>query len=350
MNKIYFFNAANFSYAEIDLSKKNIFFVGDNGSGKTTAIRAIQYYYNSDVKALGIDSNKESFKDFYFKYDNSFIVYEFEDYFILMYKKRGEIKKRFSKQKFDLNRVIKNNEIVPLDEVIEYVKEAFSYMPTTNEEYKKVIYGLDRRYLDFKLTTIRNYNTFINLYNKIFNVNKAVFDAKSIKETIFTTLDRIEAGEIEYEDFLNDINEFKNYFLFYRKFKDQKSNIEKLNFLKTNLLELKNDLEILLKKISYKKEIEEKEIDEIVKELEILENKKNKLNKFFGYFDKKVKKYLECFDKNIIELKSKIEEINKLKNRFTLSKIQEAENLVSKKDEINSKLINLKKNIFKWVN
>ena len=66
MNKIYFFNAANFNFAEIDLRKKNVFFVGDNGSGKTTAIRAIHYYYNSDVKALGIDPNKESFKDFYF--------------------------------------------------------------------------------------------------------------------------------------------------------------------------------------------------------------------------------------------------------------------------------------------
>jgi len=93
MNKIYFFNAANFGFAEIDLRKKNVFFVGDNGSGKTTAIRAIHYYYNSDVKALGIDPNKESFKDFYFKYDNSFIVYEFDDYFVLMYKRSGEIKK-----------------------------------------------------------------------------------------------------------------------------------------------------------------------------------------------------------------------------------------------------------------
>ena len=341
MNKIYFFNAANFNYAEIDLSKKNIFFVGDNGSGKTTAIRAIHFYYNSDVKALGIDPNKESFKDFYFKYDNSFIVYEFEDYFVLMYKRRGEIKRRFSRQKFDINEVLENNE-VSLERAIKFAKNAeFNYMPQTNDEYKKIIYGLNRKFLDFKLTSVRNYNTFINLYNKIFNVNKAVFDAKSIKETIFTTLDRIEAGEIEYEDFLNEINQFRNYFYFYRKFKTQEVNIEKLYLLKNDLIKLSKELEILLKKISYKKEVEEKEVDITIEKIKDFEFKKRKVNKFFGYFDKKIKKLNECFDKRLLELENIQEEIYRLKEKFTLDKIQEAENKLSQKDEVDKKIISL---------
>jgi DNA repair exonuclease SbcCD ATPase subunit len=341
MNKIYFFNAANFNFAEIDLRKKNVFFVGDNGSGKTTAIRAIHYYYNSDMKALGIDPNKESFKDFYFKYDNSFIVYEFKDYFVLMYKRRGEIKKRFSKQKFDINRVLKNDEIAPLEEVISYAKEAESYMPQTNDEFKKIIYGLDRRWLDFKLTSIKNYNTFINLYNKIFNVNKAVFDAKSIKETIFTTLDRIEAGEIEYEDFLENINNFRQYFIFYKSFKMQEVNIEKLYMLKNDLINLQNALNNLIKKISYKKEIEEKEVDNIIEKISVLEKRKRNLNKLIGYMDKKTKNYINCFDKEILRLNQKLEEINKLKEKFTLEKLQEAESKIAKKEDINSKLISI---------
>jgi DNA repair exonuclease SbcCD ATPase subunit len=339
MNKIYFFNAANFNFAEIDLRKKNIFFVGDNGSGKTTAIRAIHYYYNSDVKSLGIDPNKESFKDFYFKYDNSFIVYEFENYFVLMYKKRGEIKKRFSRKKFDINRVLKNDEIVPLEDVIKYAKESVSYMPQTNDEFKKIIYGLDRRWLDFKLTSIKNYNTFINLYNKIFNVNKAVFDAKSIKETIFTTLDRIEAGEIEYEDFLENINHFRQYFIFYKSFKTQETNIEKLYMLKNDLVNLQNELNNLIKKISYKKEIEEKEVDKIIEKIGNLEKRKRNLNKLIGLLDKKTKNYINCFDKEILKLNGQIEEINKLKEKFTLEKLQEAESKIAKKEDINSKLI-----------
>ncbi len=339
MKRVYFFNAANFPYAEIDLSKGNVFFVGDNGSGKTTAIRAIHYYYNSDVKSLGIDVNKKGFKDFYFPYDNSFIVYDFGDYFVLMYKRYGEIKKIFSKQKFDLNKIKDNLE---LKDVISYAKETFYYIPKTNEEYKKTIYGLNSRYLDFKLTTIKNYQTFINLYNKIFNVNKAVFDTKSIKETIFTTLDRVELGEIEYEEFLRELNNYRHYFLFYKKFKEQEANIEKLFLYKESLLKLQQEIKELLGKIAYKKEVEERLLLEVIDKLKNLEEKKRKVAGQFKYFKEK----FECIDRKInsliFELESKIEEIEELREKFNLKALQKAKRDLLEKDELSKKLIFLK--------
>ncbi len=342
MNKIYFFNAANFSFAQIDLRKRNIFFVGDNGSGKTTAIRAIHFYYNSDVKALGIDPNKESFKDFYFKYDNSFIVYDFEDYFVLMYKRNGDIKKIFSKQKFDLNRVLEDGEIVDLKRAIEYANEAsLKYRPQTNEEYRKIIYGLLPQYSDFKLTTIKNYNTFINLYNKIFNVNKAVFDSKSIKEIIFTTLDRVEAGEIKYEEFLNELVEYRNYFIFYRKFREKEKDIEKLFNLKNELLKLKEEIESLLRKIAYKKEIEEKEIEELKENLATIEKEKNIVNRRFSRAYRRIKRIEEKVRKCIFDLELKIEEIKKLKSKFSFEKVKEAQKKVAFKEELTQKYVSL---------
>ena len=339
MKKIYFFNAANFPYAEIDLSKRNIFFVGDNGSGKTTAIRAIHFFYNSDVKSLGIDTNKESFKKFYFKYDNSFIVYEFDEFFVLMYKKRGEIKKIFSKKKFNLKEI----DINDLSNVLNYAKNAeIKFIPSTIEEYKKVLYGLDRRYFDFKLTTIKNYNTFINLYNKIFNVNKAVFDASSIKEVIFTTLDRVESGKIDYENFLNEISLFRQYFIFYNKFKMHSANIEKLYFLKNDLISLDKELQNLLAKIAYKKDIELKEIDEIIKDLNKIESRINKKRKQFNYFNKKISFIEEKINKKILKLKSLIEDIKRLKNKFNLETIQQAKKEILIKDELENRLIVLK--------
>jgi chromosome segregation ATPase len=259
-----------------------------------------------------------------------------------MYKRGGEIKRIFSKQKFDLNKVLRNDEIVPLKEVIDYANAAeYKYRPQTNEEYKRIIYGMDNKRLDFKLTTIRNYNTFINLYNKIFNVNRAVFDAKSIKEVIFTTLDRVEAGEINYEDFANELLEYRHYFIFYRKFNEQKANIEKLYIYKNALLNLKDDINEILEKIAYKKEVEEEEILKLQELLKELEYKKRKVLKQFGYFDKKIKNIEKNIESNIFEIESKINEIKKLKEIFSINKIQEAERKIALKDELNKKLITL---------
>jgi DNA repair exonuclease SbcCD ATPase subunit len=342
MNKIYFFNSANFNFAKINLKNRNVFFIGDNGSGKTTAIRAIHFYYNSDVRGVGIDANKDSFKDFYFKNDNSFIVYEFDDYFILMYKRRNEIKKLFSKQKFEIERIKIDNKIKPIEDIIKYVKEAsLWYIPQTNEEYKKIIYGFDRKHLDFKLSTIKNYNTFINLYNKIFNVNKAVFDAKSIKEIIFTTLNENEFREINYEEFLNGIYEAKRYFLFNKKFKSVENKIDELYNIKNSLILLKQEIEILLKKILFKKEIEKEKLEELIQEIKNLSDSINKKENKIKNIEKEKEQFLENINNSIYKLKSQISEINILKVKFTLIKLEEAKNRVLKKEEVDKKIIEL---------
>ena len=79
---------------------------------------------------------------------------------------------------------------------------------------QKELFDIDFKNKKFQLADIKNYETFIRLFNKIFNVNKAVFDATSIKETIATTLQRDIAGKIDYEEFFLKIKEFKRYFNF----------------------------------------------------------------------------------------------------------------------------------------
>ncbi|NPA12019.1 MAG: ATP-binding protein [Epsilonproteobacteria bacterium] len=340
MNKIYFFNSANFSFAQIDLQKRNIFFVGDNGSGKTTAIRAIHYFYNSDMKALGIDPNKESFKEFYFKYDNSFMVYEFDDYFVLMYKSSGNINRIFSRGRFDLNRVLEGDEVKDIREVIKYAKEN-GFIVKTNDEYKKIIYGINTKMLDFKIATIKNYPTFINLYNKIFNVNKAVFDSKSIKETIFTTLERVEMGEINYEDFANELTEYRHFFAFYRKFASKEAEIQKLYDYKNTLLKLSDEIQELLEKIAYKKDVEEKELSNTAKAIEELNKKIRFFYKQSGYIDNKIKNIEKNINKELLEIAAKLEEIETLKSIYTLEKIQAAQKKAAQKEELQKKLITL---------
>ena len=53
LNKIVFINSAHIPYAEIKLDG-NVHFIGTQGVGKSTLLRAILFFYNVDKSRLGI--------------------------------------------------------------------------------------------------------------------------------------------------------------------------------------------------------------------------------------------------------------------------------------------------------
>ena len=75
LNKIIFLNSAHIPYAEVKLDG-NVHFIGTQGVGKSTLLRAILFFYNADKLRLGIPKEKKSFDAFYFPFSNSYIVYE----------------------------------------------------------------------------------------------------------------------------------------------------------------------------------------------------------------------------------------------------------------------------------
>ena len=58
LNKIIFINSARIRYAEINLNG-NVHFIGTQGVGKSTLLRAILFFYNADTFGLGIPKQKE---------------------------------------------------------------------------------------------------------------------------------------------------------------------------------------------------------------------------------------------------------------------------------------------------
>ena len=52
LNKIIFLNSAHIPYAEVKLDG-NIHFIGTQGVGKSTLLRAILFFYNADKLRLG---------------------------------------------------------------------------------------------------------------------------------------------------------------------------------------------------------------------------------------------------------------------------------------------------------
>src|SRR6218665_751518 len=98
LNKIVFINSATIQYAEV-MVEGNVHFIGTQGVGKSTLLRAILYFYNADSMKLGISKEKKSFAEYYFPYQNAFLVYEVMretgPYCILVFKSQGKACFRF---------------------------------------------------------------------------------------------------------------------------------------------------------------------------------------------------------------------------------------------------------------
>ena len=60
LNKITFINSASIKYAEINLDG-NVHFIGTQGVGKSTLLRAILFFYNDAKTKLGIYREKKNF-------------------------------------------------------------------------------------------------------------------------------------------------------------------------------------------------------------------------------------------------------------------------------------------------
>lgn len=77
LNKIIFINSAHVPYAEIKLDG-NVHFIGTQGVGKSTLLRAILFFYNVDKSKLGIktQAGQKGYDEFYLPHQNSYIIYE----------------------------------------------------------------------------------------------------------------------------------------------------------------------------------------------------------------------------------------------------------------------------------
>lgn len=77
LNKIVFINSANIRYAEICLDG-NVHFIGTQGVGKSTILRAILFFYNANKQKLGIRTmaGQKPFDEFYLGHPDSYIIYE----------------------------------------------------------------------------------------------------------------------------------------------------------------------------------------------------------------------------------------------------------------------------------
>ena len=70
LSRIIFINSANIPYSDNIYLDGNIHFIGTQGVGKSTILRAILFFYNADTQKLGIPVEKQNYTDYYFPFAN----------------------------------------------------------------------------------------------------------------------------------------------------------------------------------------------------------------------------------------------------------------------------------------
>ncbi|EKF54165.1 hypothetical protein I215_13912 [Galbibacter marinus] len=233
LNKIVLINSASVKYAEIDLDG-NVHLIGTQGVGKSTLLRAILFFYNANKIKLGIPREKKGFDDYYFAYQNSYIIYEIVKngvpFCVLAYKVNGKVAFRFfdSPYKRDLFIDDSGRAYASWDNIRNAFGRHIHYssLITSYEDFRKIIYG-DNQGLkpDFRKYALIESKQFQNIPRTIQNVFlNSNLEAKFIKDTIINSLDDDEfVIDIEnyaknhLRDFETQINDIKVWFKENRK-------------------------------------------------------------------------------------------------------------------------------------
>lgn len=218
LNKIIFLNSAHIPYAEVKLDG-NVHFIGTQGVGKSTLLRALLFFYNADKLRLGIPKEKKSFDAFYFSYPNSYIVYEVMRengaYCVLALKNQGRVMFRFIDAPFDSKWFIDERKQVygEWSQIREQVgkKHDISSLVSSYEMYRDIIFGNNRRQelLSFRKYAIVESAKYQNIPRTIQNVFlNTKLDADFIKNTIIRSMSD-EDNSIDLNFYREQIKEFE---------------------------------------------------------------------------------------------------------------------------------------------
>ena len=202
LRKITFINSANIRYAEVKLDG-NVHFIGTQGVGKSTLLRAILFFYNADKLHLGIPKEMKSFDEFYLPNANSYMVYEVEHengpFSILVFRSSGRACYRFVDAPFQKEWLVDEyGEVTAESKVIrERLNGVYmSKIIDRYEQFRDIIYGNRQAVAkDFARFQLMETNRYQNIPRSIQNVFlNSRLDANFIKEIIIRSMSEDEAN------------------------------------------------------------------------------------------------------------------------------------------------------------
>lgn len=335
LSKIIFINSADKSlkYAEVELDG-NVHFIGTQGVGKSTLLRAILFFYNADTQKLGIPREKKNYNEYYFPYQNSHIVYEVQTetgtFCVMTFKSQGRVAFRFLNSAYEKKYFIdvEGKAFETWDKTRDALGKNIGYtrIISNYEEYRNILYGnnkgLQSEFRKYALIESKQYQ---NIPRTIANVFlNAKLDAEFVKETIIKSLNEDEIkidlttySQTHLKDFETDLNDIRKWTEgnIYRQSDKVSTTYSALKFLQHKKKELAFQLGYALNSIREK----QPKVQEQLTTVELKRDRvKEKLKELDTVFDKKK----GDIQKQIGEVSSKLKDILAKRKEYEVLKIE----------------------------
>lgn len=354
LNRIVFIHSAHVPYAEINLDG-NVHFIGTQGVGKTTLLRAILFFYNADKLKLGIQKVKKPFDAFYFEYPNSYIIYEVMrengPFFIVAFKYQGRVAFRFVDTGYRKEYFV--NSIGEVYSDWSAIKNAIgkdvycSGIVDIYENYRDIIYGNRRavkpQMYRFALSESSNYQNIPRTIQNVFMNSK--LDADEIKRTIISSLDDDEAF-VDLTYYRSQVasfeQQFKDISVWYKK--DARGQVEirnladKVNAKYRDLLALGESIREACSQLRYAFRRDSEALPEILHSLTEHSEEYNRQMRLISEEEGKHNKQQQELNREIGALDGKLKEIKKLRARYESIEIQKIIQLVESEEGLKAQV------------
>ena len=339
LNKIIFLNSANIPYAEVMLDG-NVHFAGTQGVGKSTVLRALLFFYNADKMRLGIQQGQKSFEEFYFRFSNSYIVYEVKTemgaYSILLNRSQGKAVFRFIDAPYQKDWFIDSGGRVESDwiRIRERIgnKIDISAKIDTYEQYRNIIFGnthdRSHRYDKYALVESSKYQNIPRSIQNVFLNSK--LDADFVKNTIIQSMTDME-DSIRLSDYRHLVADFEREFdeidCWYKK----DSNGEVVVRIKGNkvietfrlLVALEYDMKQTWHQLNFVVSHTREQMPFIEDEIHKLEEKLTKIREKLDNLQQEYEKEHDLLTKKISACDVRLGDIRKKRKRYEEIRIQD---------------------------
>ena len=345
LRKIIFVNSAHIRYAEVRLDG-NVHFIGTQGVGKSTLLRAILFFYNADKLHLGIPKEMKSYDEFYLPHANSYIVYEVEHehgpFCVLTFRSSGRACYRFIDAAYRKEWLIDDRGDVTADSKV--IRErlggaSMSKIIDRYEQYRDILYGnrqaVGKEFARFQLMESNRYQNIPRSIQNVFLNSR--LDANFIKDIIIRSMSEEEAN-IDLGYYRRQVadfgQEYKDISCWYKLNQKGESvvRIQAENVVNAYryLLFMKQQIEELCGELKYAVRVSKERLPLVVKKIDEIIEEENRQKRLINEIQQK-------YDSEKTSLNQQLgvvnEDLKRLKERRELYATQKIEDLLKRYEQ-----------------